>query len=244
MRCKNASSNGSIFCMALFPPKAMSQRSSGETRRFLSPSTRSGKVIAAAEKARLMKDDTLLAVSETIECICRRPSKEEAEAGKKLVVAEKRTHEELCASDYEGLRNLFYAKEAVRMYENPELSAKLEITAFRIGEAVIVTAPAELFVEFALDIKANSEFLFTMVSSLTNGMVGYVATRDALESGGYESRLCSSAKMSAETGYALADTAKKLLNTCNKYERNVCVTNVNVSSRAVHTNKNICSSRQ
>jgi len=60
-------------------------------------------------------------------------------------------------------------------------------------------------------VKAASPAPYTLFASLANGMVGYVVTEDALTSGGYESRLASSAKMVAGTGYEIAASAKRQL---------------------------------
>ena len=49
----------------------------------------------------------------------------------------------------------------------------------------------------------------TLISSLTNGNVGYLATADAYDRGGYEPRGSKLAKGGPEQ---LADTAKELLN--------------------------------
>ena len=170
-----------------------------------------GKVIAAAEKAPVMENNSIAVKYETIECACRQPTKEEANAGRALIEKEKRTHAELCSARDGSLQNLFYAKEAVRMYDNPEPTAKMEIMALKIGDMVIITMPAELFVEFALDIKTADDFPYIMVSSLTNGLVGYVLTKEALEAGSYESLLASSSKMAAEAGYEMVNAAKKLM---------------------------------
>jgi len=172
-----------------------------------------GKAVAALEKAPAMPTDALKAIRADIECACRIPSRGDMEAGRALVAREKRTNAELLAAGDGSLQDLFYAKEAVRMYNNPQASARLSIFAYRIGDLAVVTAPAELFVEFSLDIKESFAPGYIMISSLSNGMVGYVVTRDALESGGYESRLCSSSKMSGDAGHMIADAAKSLLKT-------------------------------
>ena len=170
-----------------------------------------GKVIAASEKAPVMEPAVLSFDEAKISCPCRQPDLESVEAGRKLIAVEKRSNAELFKAADGSLQKLFYAKEAVRMHDNPEKTAGVLITAARIGELAIVSAPAELFVEFSLDIKTKTKFPHIMVSSLTNGLVGYVPTRDALSSGGYESQLCSTSKMAAETGYMMVDTALKLL---------------------------------
>lgn len=177
-----------------------------------------GKAIAALEKASPMENDAFAVTQEIIECACRQPTAEDAQKGRELIASESHTQPQNAQQMekkawYYNLQRMFYAKEAVRMFENPVLSEKLDITVIRLGDLALVTVPAELFVEFALDIKKASPFPFTIVSTLSNGMVGYILTREALESGSYESRLASSAKMTADTGYDIVDTATKLLNT-------------------------------
>ena len=170
-----------------------------------------GKVVSVMEKAPMMADNTLGAKREVVVCSCRQPSTSDVEAARAHIAAEKRPYDELAYVMDNSQTDLFYALETVRMYENPQSAATLEVMAVRIGGLSIVTIPGELFVEFSIAIKAASGFDYTMVSSLTNGSFGYILTREALECGGYERRLCSSSKMSADTGYVLVDTAKMLL---------------------------------
>lgn len=63
-----------------------------------------------------------------------------------------------------------------------------DITAFRIGDTVWISNPAELFVGLGLLVKNNSPFgaQKTCLCTLTNGFAGYVPTAEAFEEGGYE----------------------------------------------------------
>ena len=61
-----------------------------------------------------------------------------------------------------------------------------EIAAFAIGDVFFVTNPAELFVEFQLDIKERFRGRKVIVTELTNGWIGYVPTQVACALGGYE----------------------------------------------------------
>ncbi len=65
-------------------------------------------------------------------------------------------------------------------------SEPAEIAAVALGDVVLVTNQAELFVEYQLDIKARFKAQKIMVAELTNGRIGYVPTRLACALGGYE----------------------------------------------------------
>ena len=54
------------------------------------------------------------------------------------------------------------------------------------NEIAIAANPSEFFVELGMAVKAQSPFKHTLVSTLTNGNVGYVPTRQAFVDGGYE----------------------------------------------------------
>ena len=62
----------------------------------------------------------------------------------------------------------------------------VEISAFALGDVLFVTNPAELFVEYQLDIKERFKDRRVIVTELTNGRIGYVPTRLACALGGYE----------------------------------------------------------
>jgi neutral ceramidase len=82
---------------------------------------------------------------------------------------------------YASIRN-FYAGEAARL---PGRRLPVEIQGFQVGPATFIAVPGELFVEIALRIKSETPHaLFIM--GITNGYVGYLPTRDAYRSGGYE----------------------------------------------------------
>ncbi|MBA2257876.1 MAG: hypothetical protein H0W18_03190 [Acidobacteria bacterium] len=82
---------------------------------------------------------------------------------------------------YASIRN-FYALEAEAL---PDGRLPTEIQAIRLGSALLVAVPGELFVEIALRLKAETDHpLFIM--GITNGYMGYLPNRDAYRSGGYE----------------------------------------------------------
>lgn len=87
----------------------------------------------------------------------------------------------------------------------------LNINVLRIGDAAICTNPAELFVEFGLDIKADSPARVTFVSELSDGYCGYVPTQKAFGRGGYETWCAPSSKLSFDAGNRIVAATKELL---------------------------------
>ena len=58
------------------------------------------------------------------------------------------------------------------------------IQVIKLGDAVLVGWPAEVFVELGLELRQRSPFPLTFVSSFTNDTVGYIPTAAAYESKG------------------------------------------------------------
>ena len=63
---------------------------------------------------------------------------------------------------------------------------RLPVRFFRINDAVIWSAPVELFCEIAMQIRRSSPFRDTFYFGYTNGWFGYLPTRSAFAEGGYE----------------------------------------------------------
>lgn len=85
------------------------------------------------------------------------------------------------------------------------------INGVRIGDAVICTNPAELFVEFGLQIRAASPARVTFISELTDGYIGYVPTELAFSRGGYETWCAPSSQLQESAGQQITDTTIELL---------------------------------
>lgn len=83
-----------------------------------------------------------------------------------------------------------------------------EIAAFALGDVFVVTNPAELFVEFQLDIKARFKDRKVIVVEQTNGRISYVPTRLACALGGYETILT---RFNPGTGELLRDASCDLI---------------------------------
>jgi hypothetical protein len=82
-----------------------------------------------------------------------------------------------------------------------------EVQLFRVGPWVFVAWPGEIFVDYALSVKANRPDAF--VISLANGeLQGYITTDDAAEEGGYEA---SNTIFAPQSGQVLVETTLGML---------------------------------
>lgn len=79
-----------------------------------------------------------------------------------------------------------YDPEEAAVRARGQTSCPVEIAGIALGDAAIVTNPAELFTAFGIEIQEGSPFRTTLVSELTNGYCGYVPTEEAFEHCGYE----------------------------------------------------------
>ena len=82
---------------------------------------------------------------------------------------------------YASIEN-FYAGEVHRVSGG---LLPVELQAIRVGEAVFVAVPAEVFVEVGLRLKRVAPRK-TFIVGIANGYIGYLPTREAHEVGGYE----------------------------------------------------------
>ncbi len=107
-----------------------------------------------------------------------------------------------------------FAKETVLLDAilAKEPAAEVEVQAIQVGPAVYLTNPAELFVEYGLELKAQSGFPFTFPVELANGSVGYVPTEEAMgpHGGGYETRLTSYSNLEVSAGRQIVETGLEL----------------------------------
>jgi len=87
----------------------------------------------------------------------------------------------------------------------------LRLSVLRVGDAAICFNPAELFVEYGLEIRAESPARVTMIAELTDGYAGYVPTRRSLGRGGYETWPAPTSRLSVESGEKIVQSTRRLL---------------------------------
>jgi neutral ceramidase len=87
-----------------------------------------------------------------------------------------------------------------------------ELTAIRIGNTVLLSLPGEVFVGIALAIRERSPFPKTMFLGLANDYIGYVPTKEANASLGYE---VVASRVTREADAILTNAAVGLLERLN-----------------------------
>lgn len=118
-----------------------------------------------------------------------------------------------------GATEWAFAKEIVlldaRLKKEP--IADVEVQAIQVGPAVFISDPAEYFVQFGMEIKADSHFPMTFPVSLANGCVGYVPTREAFgpRGGGYETRLTGYSNLEINAGDKIVIASLDLIDELN-----------------------------
>lgn len=156
-----------------------------------------------------------LNVAEGVLKIPRRvPSKESVEKSWETV---KRLADTPNVDDAVFARERLIASELARL--DPVRNVKL--TAIQIGEAVILSVPAEYFVSLGLRIKASVKFPVCMIAELANGTVGYVpdaAAFDKKTGGGYETVLTAYSNLVPTAGDQIADELIRLAGTMTPEE--------------------------
>jgi hypothetical protein len=72
--------------------------------------------------------------------------------------------------------------------EGPQPRVRLPIRFLRINDALLWSAPVEMFCEIAMKVRGRSPFDHTFYFGYTNGWFGYLPTAQAFAEGGYEPR--------------------------------------------------------
>jgi len=106
-----------------------------------------------------------------------------------------------------------YEPERRAIEDRGYTTCPVEIAALALGDVAAVTNPAELFVEFGLEIRQRSPFRTTIVSELTNGYCGYVPAVRAFGHGGYEThRTVYTSRLIVDAGKIIVQACCELLN--------------------------------
>ena len=104
-----------------------------------------------------------------------------------------------------------YRQELASFQQTGELAVPAQVKVFRLGRFGLVGLPGLPFVAFALQIKPESAFTWTVVVGNAGGDVGFVVPRKSFEGGGYETWLARSAQIGPGGGEFMAWVASQML---------------------------------
>lgn len=158
-----------------------------------------GEVMKVRERIRPTTALQVARVSKIISVGVREPSPEALNQKLDLVDADK------------SLVERVYLEEARILKEMGLKAVEVEIQAIKVGEAVIIGMPGEIFVELGLAAKRGSGFPYPMICELANGYEGYVPTEKAFQEGGYETRLARSSKLVPGAGEEMVSAALEIV---------------------------------
>lgn len=91
-----------------------------------------------------------------------------------------------------------------------------EVQVLQVGDLILVAIPGEIFVEYALEMRARARQAVDkhmVLAGYSNGYIGYIITPRAARTGGYEA---SVARVGSEAGRSLTETAMDLLSTLSE----------------------------
>lgn len=166
-----------------------------------------GGTVGAAAARTLMEIETsassdmsLAAVSRTLSIDRRVPRAERIEAAYRLAEKDPATVD---ATEWTFAKELVLLDTLIRR----DPTSEFEVQALQVGPCVYLACPAEYFVEYGLEMKAESPFPFTFPVSLANDCIGYVPTEEAFSErgGGYETRLTSYSNLIPSAGRTICD---------------------------------------
>jgi hypothetical protein len=105
----------------------------------------------------------------------------------------------------------FFASEVEHLQAEGAHGVPVTVQAFRLGRFGLVGLPGMPFAEFGLAIQEGSPFATTVVASNAGGYAGYVAPRQALQHGGFETWPTRSSRVGPGGGEFMAKRATSLL---------------------------------
>lgn len=162
-----------------------------------------GEVIRQRERAQTADMLPLLADRGFVTMNYRKPTEPEVAKAREVLAAPERYPQ----------TEVRLSEQALELAERDDEQAEVEIQALALDkDTALVALPAEMFVEFGLDVKARSPFAMTIVNELSNGSIsGYVCTPEAYAQGGYENRIRHYSRHEIGAGQLFADKAVELL---------------------------------
>ena len=155
----------------------------------------------------------IAAVSRTISVPGRQVTQEQLQAAQGVLAAHQGP---LVQAQTDGAPEALFASEVVKLAARGQFSEEVEVQVWRVGQGAMFVVPAELFVEYQLQLKRLNPLTWTFVVGYANDYQGYVPTPEALAQGGYEARPMSWSKLSPQAGQTLVDAGLDLLSSVTR----------------------------
>ena len=140
------------------------------------------------------------------------PSKEYVETAQRFlngddVCFEGYNMEEL---DHMGRRHIALA--TLDAFKNPIKMIDVEVMTLVLGDNAIVAWPAEVFVEYGMEVRKRFADKNIIIGELSNGTIAcYLPTEDAIEQGGYEPTITGATTPEPKIGKDMVNATIKLL---------------------------------
>lgn len=149
---------------------------------------------------------------QTLALPLRTVTQEEASGARREYDALRAKHAAIDAFTEAELTELSRLAATVNRYDHQQVNARypVEIHALRLGSAVLLTNPFELYIAYADRMRAHSGTPNTMIVQLTCGYAGYLPTAQAVAGGGYSAGV-NNGFIGPDGGDALVDASLSLL---------------------------------
>lgn len=109
-------------------------------------------------------------------------------------------------------RMRIFAKAIIDASESREQVSEVELKAIHIGDALIVSWPGEIFVDFGIELRKRLSGRHVIIGELSNGCIqNYIPTFEAYERGGYEPRICCATNPEKNTGNLVLKNTLEML---------------------------------
>ena len=162
-------------------------------------------ILRAREFAVPVPVDNLKTASSILALECRIPN-EEAYSQAKVYLRE---HPVGSAVSRDEHVEEFYAVSAVHLYEGqPTLPAEIQVVL--LGDIAIASFPAEMFCELGLELKKSLPQKL-LISTLSNGDIGYIPTEQAMKNGGYEGKIGFTSCAGIHSGQQMIEESARLI---------------------------------
>jgi len=105
-------------------------------------------------------------------------------------------------------RDEYYAASTMYLCDDPDVDKplKADVQVISIGGVRFCAFPAELFYEYAIDLKTREKDEKIIVATIANGVLGYIPTRQAFVNGGYEPSIGYTSKCEEACGDKLVES--------------------------------------